>query len=287
MRDDGYSDSKSIPSSSCSPRHVLSARRRDIVSTLSRTTLAACLSLAVALDPPALAASSSPVLRPSDPAELVRMINAASPEGGSVIVLGEGEWRLGETLHIRTPSLTLRGAGREATSLVLETDEHYVPAIAISSSGTRVEGLRIRHRSPSVANNYAVYLQNASDVTLSGLGISSETGTGLAIEGGHGAIRISDCYIHDSKNNGIGLFGDIGGEDGEDVVGGRLEIVIEGTTIERNGKEAVVGRGLGERVVVRILTSEEMIRGGIKCFNCESAYSWPSALVDRRPELKP
>ena len=217
-------------------------------------------------------AGHPPELRPADPAELVRMmtaIGAAPPEGGAVIILGAGEWRLEGTLDIRTPNLTLRGAGRDATTLVLDTDEHYVPAIAIATSGTRVEGLRIRHRSPSVANNYAVYLRNASDATLSGLSISSETGTGLAIEGGRGAIRISDCDIHDNKNNGIGLFGDLdGGEDG-DV--GRLEIVVEGTAVDRNGKEAVVGRGLGERVAVRISTRDGLIRGGINWLNCDDA----------------
>ena len=260
-----------VPRRSCRPTPVLSSSRRDVMSALSRTTLAACLSLVLAVDPPALAAGSFPVLRPSDPDELARMMNAASPAGGTVIALGEGEWRLRGTLDIRTPNLTLRGAGQGATSLVLDTDEHYVPAVAISSSGARVEGLRIRHRSPSVANNYAVYLRGASDATLSGLSISSETGTGLAIEGGRGTIRVSDCDIHDNKNNGIGLFGD-GDDAGEDVDVGRLEIVIEGTTIDRNGKEAVVGRGLGERVAVRILApgGQSAIRGGVKCFNCEA-----------------
>jgi hypothetical protein len=34
----------------------------------------------------------------------------------------------------------------------------------------------------------------------------------------------------------------------------------------------VVGRGLGERVAVRILApgGQSAIRGGIKCFNCEA-----------------
>lgn len=268
VRAEGNWKSHDVPSSSSCPSPPPSPRRRDIISTLSRTTLAACMSFVVVVIPPALAASSVPVLRPSDPAELVHMINAASPEGGAVIDLGAGEWRIEETLQIRTPNLTLRGAGREATTLVLNTDEHYVPAIAIASTGTCIDGIRIRHRSPSVANNFAVYLRNASDVTLSGLSISSETGTGLAIEGGHGTITVSDCDIHDTKNNGIGLFGDVGGDDSD---GGRLEIVVEGTTIDRNGKEAVVGRGLGERVAVRIARPDGLIRGGIKWLNCEDA----------------
>jgi hypothetical protein len=46
-----------------------------------------------------------------------------------------------------------------AVELCWETTEPYQPAIYCAANGIVVRGLTIRHRSPSIANNYAVQMQ--------------------------------------------------------------------------------------------------------------------------------
>ena len=50
-------------------------------------------------------------------------------------------------------------------------------------TGLAVHNLTIRHGSKSVANNYAVFAQGGSSLTLSGCDVKSETGSGVAGEG--------------------------------------------------------------------------------------------------------
>ena len=106
--------------------------------------------------------------------------------------------------------------------------------------------MTIRHRSPSVANNYALYLDNASDSTLCNLDISSSTGTGISIEGiQNGTIRIQNCTIHDCARNGLGLFPSI-----EDAAASQTEIVVQGTRIERNKGHGIVAKGIHDKVTI-------------------------------------
>lgn len=66
--------------------------------------------------------------------------------------------------------------------------------------------------------------------------IQSETGTGIAIEGGK--VLVKDCVIHDCASNGIGIFSNIVGDDAS-------KTVIQGTRIVRNGRNGVLIKGAG------------------------------------------
>lgn len=237
--------------------------RRVVLFSLSLSSLLSFLPIR-----PARAAAPLE-LHPSSPDELLRVLADAPDDEMTTIVLGPGEWRLGSTLAVRTPVKMIGASGSEGTTIVLDTEEHYVPALTVTSPDATIESLSVRHRSPSVANNYAVYIvQVAGDVTLRRLDVSSETGTGVAVEGGRGRVEIVDCLIHDTKNNGIGIFPALG-DDGTPDRG--LQILVSSTTVRDNGREAIVGRGLGEGVAVRVEGFKERIRGRVEFSNCEEA----------------
>lgn len=176
--------------------------------------------------------------------DLIDSINKASP--GSVICIDEGEYTIDKTLEIQKP-ITVRGASMQTTILSLSTETPYHPVFHIAStSGVTLQDMTIRHRSPSVANNYALYLDNASDSTLCNLDISSSTGTGISIEGiQNGTIRIQNCTIHDCARNGLGLFPSI-----EDAAASQTEIVVQGTRIERNKGHGIVAKGIHDKVTI-------------------------------------
>lgn len=166
-------------------------------------------------------------------------ISQAPP--GSVIHLGEGEYIIDTTLEIQKP-LCIRG---QASIISLSTKEPYRPVFQVSStSGVTLENMKIRHQSPSVANNYAVYIQNAGDCTIQNMDISSSTGTGVTVEGilQGTTIRIQHCTIHDCAKNGVGIFPSI--EDTGSAAAAGTEIVVQGMSIERNQGHGMVVKGM-------------------------------------------
>jgi len=181
--------------------------------------------------------------------DLLHIINQAPP--GSVICLQEGEYLIDTTLEIQKP-LTVRGSTKTIVSLSTETPYHPVFHVS-STSGVTLEDMTIRHRSPSVANNYAIYVQNAGDCTIRNMDISSSTGTGVSIEGiQQGTIRIQDCTIHDCAKNGMGIFPSI-----EDTTSSETEISIQNTHIEHNQGHGIVVKGMHEDRVT-ILNDNEI-----------------------------
>ncbi|KAK9807475.1 hypothetical protein WJX72_000255 [[Myrmecia] bisecta] len=102
-----------------------------------------------------------------------------------------------------------------AVTVIWETSEPYQAVVQCSCAGARIQGLTLRHRSPSVATNYAVYVAGG-DLTLEGCDISSQSGSGVGVEGGSPQIR--RCRIHDCARHGIALFGDLFGAEGGGLV---------------------------------------------------------------------
>ena len=67
--------------------------------------------------------------------------------------------------------------GSGSVTLAWSTDAPYQSAIESQGlHGASISGLTIRHRSPSVANNYAVFLQARVHVTYEGRGQSDKVG---------------------------------------------------------------------------------------------------------------
>eukprot|EP00889_Picochlorum_renovo_P008182 jgi/Picre1/35212/NNA_002674.t1 len=173
--------------------------------------------------------------------QLAELVDAV-PDG-SVITLQSKEYALKDTLTIEKP-LTLRGSGA-SSRLSVFSSKPYKSVIKCSSGPIHLQGFSVTHSSPSVANNYAVYLVDANEVSLEDLDIQSETGTGIAIEGG-GKVLVKDCVIHDCASNGIGIFSNIVGDDASNTA-------IQGTRIIRNGRNGVLIKGAGSPLLESIV----------------------------------
>ncbi|KAL4431622.1 hypothetical protein ABPG77_001464 [Micractinium sp. CCAP 211/92] len=176
-----------------------------------RSTLLAALQTAAAvLAQPALATvqASNPDLVVGAGGDCATIGEALSraPSGGIVEVRGG---RYAERLVLTRP-VTLRAAADEAAEVVWETQQPYQATIEagpeLAEGAVVLQGLRIRHSSPSIANNYAVRLAGCS-VTLADCDISSATGVGVGIEGG--APRLLRCSVHNCQRHGVAVFGDL------------------------------------------------------------------------------
>lgn len=107
-----------------------------------------------------------------------------------------------------TKPVTLVAATGAQVEVSWDTSEPYQSTIecSSSSSGVVISGLTIRHRSPSIANNYAVRLVD-SDARLEGCDISSSSGSALGIEGN--SPHILNCLLHGCERTGALLFGSL------------------------------------------------------------------------------
>ena len=87
--------------------------------------------------------------------------------------------------------------------------EPYQHAITIdvgtSSEATEVAGFSVRHSSPSIAQNYAVYAK-AGRTTLRDMDVSSSSGSGVGVEGGD--LSLVNSKVHDCKNHGVLFVGE-------------------------------------------------------------------------------
>jgi Right handed beta helix region len=81
-----------------------------------------------------------------------------------------------------------------------------------SGAHVDVRGLTILHNSPSVANNYAIYVQPGAQLELTNCDVNSASGAGIGVDGG--TLSLADCYVHDCVGNGIVLAGDMEGHAG-------------------------------------------------------------------------
>lgn len=128
---------------------------------------------------------------------------AAAPAGGSVVVRA-GTYN--EQVFIDRPLTVMADAG---TLIQWKSDRPYEAALTIDLSGSQspgkvtVVGLGIRHSSPSIAQNYAVFVRGPAgrEIELQKCDVSSGSGSGVGVEGGE--TILSDCSVHDCPNHGI------------------------------------------------------------------------------------
>ena len=85
-------------------------------------------------------------------------------------------------------------------------------SVATAPASVFISGLTVRHSSPSIAQNYAVYVPQPSAASDAGSTIemrvsdvSSATGSGVGVEGG--AVTLAKCRVHDCKNHGVVYLG--------------------------------------------------------------------------------
>ena len=83
--------------------------------------------------------------------------------------------------------------GGPGTVLEWQTDDHYeaVAEVVGVQGSLRLRGIQLRHRSPSVANNYAVFVHDGASASLVNCSVSSSTGTGVGIEAARVDLRCS------------------------------------------------------------------------------------------------
>jgi len=180
---------------------------------------------------PASDASPGATTSPSF-ASLTEAISSAAkdafPAGrAAVITLGKGMWRE----RVVVPSgakLTIEASEPGSATVTWETKQPY-ESVMVVEQGARLElrGVRIRHASKSVANNYAVFLQ-AGDLTLVDCDVSSSTGAGISAEGG--MLRLIGGIVHDCARQGLTLFGPLMG--GEPLIA-----EVRGTLLRDNGND--------------------------------------------------
>jgi len=156
------------------------------------------------------------------------LISRANP--GDTVVVPAGLYR--ERLIISKP-LTLEAHGK--VEVVWQTEEHYEPALTCETAdGVIVKSFAFKHASPSIANNYAVFLQGGS-VTLEDCRVTSSTGTGVAAEGGEHTIR--GCSLSGCERHGLAVFGTLDGDS--------CQVKLEGSSFEGNKLNGMLVRDQG------------------------------------------
>ena len=207
----------------CRALHVETSRRRAIQVTAVAGTGVFVARAAVALDPSLTDEAGRLIVDPQKAARgledpLAETVGAYGSIGaamsvapsGSTIVLRPGMYH--ERITITKPLCLLADHG---ATIAWKTDKPYEAAITVALSEgmgdgatVRVAGLTVRHSSPSIAQNYAVYVpqpQSASadrvHIEFRDCDISSATGSGVGIEGGD--VTLASCAISGCKNHGI------------------------------------------------------------------------------------
>jgi hypothetical protein len=194
---------------------------------------------------------------------------AASPDSSpAVIQLSAGTYAERVVIPAGIGDVTLEPApGVPPRSVIVEhrTEKPYEATIETSptgaSSGTSkvvVRGVVVKHASPSVANNYAVFAVATSDLTLVDCSVSSETGSGVACEGATLVVR--DCEIVGCKAHGVAAYGDAYGEFGT--------VVVVGCSVTDNGldgillRQGVLGTIIGNAITNNARYAVEMVDCG-------------------------
>jgi Right handed beta helix region len=107
-------------------------------------------------------------------------------------------------------SIILEAEPGASVNLKWSTSEPYQSSIeVVSGARASVRGFTILHSSPSVANNYAVYVKSRAQLDLTDCDINSATGSGVGVDGG--SVAVVDSYVHDCARNGLIVAGDLEG----------------------------------------------------------------------------
>jgi len=113
-----------------------------------------------------------------------------------------------------------------------------------------MQGITVRHRSPSVANNYAIHSQ-AGSCELRACDISSASGSGIGVEGGR--LLATAVRVHDCVSNGLVAAADV-------TEGEPADVSLIGCTLVRNGRSGAVLLD-GTTALLRDCTVEGNVKG--------------------------
>eukprot|EP00747_Dinoflagellata_sp_TGD_P189370 gnl/TRDRNA2_/TRDRNA2_49635_c0_seq1.p1 gnl/TRDRNA2_/TRDRNA2_49635_c0~~gnl/TRDRNA2_/TRDRNA2_49635_c0_seq1.p1 ORF type:complete len:395 (-),score=65.09 gnl/TRDRNA2_/TRDRNA2_49635_c0_seq1:25-1209(-) len=207
-----------------------------------RSLLAATVAAFVPLTPAAaedvvlrVVPGAPPVLAPGAPYASIAEAVARAPAGATVLV-APGVYSERLVLNGRVGrGITVRAESPEPGSTVLEhvTNSPYEATVESEGSSVTLQGLTIRHSSPSIAQNYGIFVKPGGALVLDSCDITSMTGSALGVEGGDVTLR--KCRLHDAKNHGAALYGDLLG-------GGEGQVLLEDCRIDRNRLDGVLVR---------------------------------------------
>lgn len=148
---------------------------------------------------------------------------AAAPQE-AVITLRPGVYKERVTVSAGS-SVTLQADPPGSATLDWSTTKPYESVVEVRGGQAVLKGLRLRHASKSVANNYAVF-SSSGKLELEDCDVSSSTGAGVGAEGG--TLRIRGGSVSDCPRQGLALYGPLSGDP--------LQATICGTKISGNGK---------------------------------------------------
>eukprot|EP00892_Ulva_mutabilis_P001898 jgi/Ulvmu1/11709/UM008_0120.1 len=152
----------------------------------------------------ALVASIVGARAPASPAISTSLQNQIDASQTSQTLTMKGVYE--EQIVVSKP-ITLYAKPEEGATLQWRTTKPYQSTIKVIPGGQlRLENITIRHSSPSVANNYAVFVQGG-DVQAYGCDICSSSGSGIGLEGG--TITAESSKVHDCVGNGAVIAGSI------------------------------------------------------------------------------
>lgn len=180
-------------------------------------------------------------------ASLAAALAAAPTEATVTVVLRPGTYK--ERIQVAAGAkLTLEAAPPGAAAVVWETSRPYESALyAAPGAEVVVRGIKFRHASKSVANNYGVFSQGAN-LTLEECEVTSSTGAGVAAEGG--VLTLRGGKVQDCSRQGLVLLGPLRGVP--------LRAAVSGTLLRNNG------RSLGEGDAVRGPFDGVLARAGVE-----------------------
>ena len=241
----------------------LRMRLTEVVgSALSRRVLLHASALALSTAPVRHAVADTPpvITVPGAFATISEALQAAAP--GARIAVGAGTYR--ETCTIRKP-LQLVAAPGARPVVELISDQPYQHALTIDVATDAVgevlvEGFELRHTSPSIAQNYAVYSASTTarsvKAVLRDLDITSSSGTGVGVEGGE--VELLDSRVRGCKGHGLAFLGE------------RTRGVVRGCTVAKcklNG--ALVRDGAAPQLDANVFEANGLF--GVSQIDCAGA----------------
>jgi len=156
----------------------------------------------------ATAGLADPLIEPTGAFSSISAALAVAP-AGAVVIVKPGIYM--ERIVVQRGVQLLAEAG---ATLTWRSDKPYEAALTVDLSDATepaqvlIAGLTLRHYSPSIAQNYAVYVpppssaaERGSIVTLRGCDVSSSSGSGVGVEGG--CVDLVDCRVAGCKNHGV------------------------------------------------------------------------------------
>ncbi|CAG9462877.1 unnamed protein product [Pedinophyceae sp. YPF-701] len=151
----------------------------------------------------------------------------------ATIELAAGTYRERAVLDFPCRIRAAPGSG-PAPTIVWETDAPYESTVVVMAPGTSIKGVNIKHRSPSVANNFAVYVMQGASLSVAKSTVTSQTGAGLAVEGG--CLEMRGVTVDSCAGVGVQCLASIEGDaEGRLAMG---ECVLRG-----NGGGGLLARG--------------------------------------------